>query len=761
MANPFGDTGKNPFGDSVAVDLDLSEPRKAPPTGRLSFSFGSAPPVTPPAQVEPQSEVERYVQMYHEGKLNPRFKAILEELATRGRVNLTKPNAQQPFQTIASINEAERKGMMQELAKDTGFFNAIGISAGKVFTDMGRAVGIGDSADQTEKESIKALQSERPVATAIGESLPFLPAAVATGGITATLPRVMASGALGALEGGIIADDSTKGAMVGGATGLGAEILFPIVGRLGRKVFQRVTGKMPKGAMLTPNGRPTPELQQALDASGVKFEDLTQDAIEFIGKAEPGANPSQLVRAAEFEQMGIPATKGDITQNFAQQSTEQRLATSVTNDAAEPLRQYKLKQSQAIEKVLTDLGGEGYGKEQTGELVKGALEGRYKLLRSKKTELYEDFASKASENNLGDIPLITGTIDSVLPDARKIRNLDRASKGAVSDGMDILAEYGLAEPTERMIKSAAKDADGNPIIETIPLTIQNYDDLQQSLKFLIRGDQSGAASVAFKDVIDLVENEADELANVLAKSGKVSAEVLAPLRKARAVTRTLKTEFAPQSISAKLINAKKNGGEAMVTEASRVYDTLTGAGSKVEDARRIVKSLMRSDDGKEALGALQSTVLLDLIDAGFTTKSRKIAGENVFNPVAFQNKLNKLNKDGKINAIFSNAPEVLAKIKNINRIATYITPPADAVPKGSAAVIMDLMNNLAVSKIPGGSFALGMLKQVTEPVKTGMEVKKALKGIPDAETTRSIIEKQFPSLSVALGIPALVGDKNE
>ena len=94
------------------------------------------------------------------------------------------------------------------------------------------------------------------------------PLAAATGGISALAPRALATGAVTAAEGGVISagrgEDVLTGAGLGGAIGLGAEILFPVLGKLGGKIVRRVTGKAPGGAMLDASGRPTQKLQQAL-----------------------------------------------------------------------------------------------------------------------------------------------------------------------------------------------------------------------------------------------------------------------------------------------------------------------------------------------------------------------------------------------------------------------------------------------------------------------------------------------------------------
>jgi len=144
---------------------------------------------------------------------------------------------------------------------------------------------------------------------------------------------------------------------------------------------------------------------------------------------------------------------------------------------------------------------------------------------------------------------------------------------------------------------------------------------------------------------------------------------------------------------------------------------------------------------------------------GFGTESRKISGIKIFNPIAFKNRLKAIGPD-KIKALFANEKQVLKKLKNIEKIASELVPPATAVPKGSASVIMDLSNTLGLTaishKLPGGALLIGALKALADPVKKGRMVKEALKATPEVEPLRLMIEHQFSGIASALGIAAAI-----
>jgi hypothetical protein len=207
----------------------------------------------------------------------------------------------------------------------------------------------------------------------------------------------------------------------------------------------------------------------------------------------------------------------------------------------------------------------------------------------------------------------------------------------------------------------------------------------------------------------------------------------------------------------------KKDGVTQITEASKVYDRMIGgfssASKPVENVRRLMKSLAKSPKGEQAIASLQATTMLDLIDAGFSTKSRKIGADIVFNPVSFKNRIKSISPD-KLKAIFGNSPEVLKKINNIDKISSELIPPDMTVLKGSAPMITKLADQLGLyaltAKVPGGAVLAGALKGMAEPIKQGAAVKKALKATPEVEAIRGLFETKFPGIAAAFGTAGAV-----
>ncbi len=684
----------------------------------------------------------------------------------------------------APAAEDTRAQIYQSMAQEVGPMQAFLIGAGEGFYNIARGIGLADKATEDERAAMRALSQERPISTTagriLGETAPFIPlGGVAATGLrtsavgrtlipaaTRTAARLGVAGVTGAGEGAIVArgrgEDPFSGAGIGAGVSVGAELLFPIIGRAGRKIYQRAFGREPAGAMLDSMGRPTDELQQALDASGLTFEDLTSDARQAVAEMAPGTVPEQAVRTARFETEGIPATRGEITAGQQALTTEQRLLGSTTDPAAEPFRQFKLQQSEAIRENLEQAMGEEFTREEAGQLMQAALEGRQNLLRTQKNELYRLARSKADD--LGGMPMFTSGMRDAVPDADEMADLAITSPQAMESLQTILAKYGIMDPPE----SAS--------VTVTPLTLNNVERFRKTLNRIGRGDTTGAVNVAVGPIRDALDRELVEMAEstgevakrVSRKSGiiefgapKGSAEVeqirglTDTLREARSTVKQMKTEFDPASLVGQLTRPRKRGSQVPLVEASKVYDKITGKAAPVEQVRKVVQSLTDAGEaGEQGLQALQATTMMDLIESGFSTPSRKIDGVPMFNPVAFKRRLKNVGMD-KVEAVFKNRPDLVKKIKNIDMIAADLIPPDRAVPKGTSDNLLDVLGALGVTTIVGrvpvvgGAVraAGGIAGEAAERVGTRRSVREALDATPEVQ---ELIDQSFPAISGVL-----------
>lgn len=669
-------------------------------------------------------------------------------------------------------------------AEEAGPIDAISEGYDRGIKTVLRGLGLADPESDKEKAYMEILRQRHPYTVGagelVGESLPFAVVGGGAGKVAKTvlpklgsigqkalsfgrtLPgRLTSAGTLGAVEGGVLAkgkeENVERGAVEGGAVAAGIEAVFPVVGKIAGRLYRNVMGKAPKGRLIDEaTGNPTEEFQEVLNKAGMKFEDLTQQAKDLIASQKGDVVPEQALRSALFEETGVRATRGEITKKAADEAREARLMQSTKDELSEPFRQYKLKQSEEIDRYLSGNVNTDVFNEETGTLMKDALTGRKNLLRTEKNQLYSDFRESTRDKS---IPLFTDGMKDSLPEQFILDDLAITSSDSMELLDKIMTRYGIKEPTEEALEAG---------FQPIMLTAENFDQFRKSLNAIERGDKTGAVKVATGPLKNALDKEADELASTLADKG-FGSEITDSIKQARQRVRTLKTEFSPQSAVGKLVDVKKDGVTS-VTAASKVYDSSIAAKSvPVENVRQIMSSLNKAGEkGVAAKASLQSTVMMDLINAGYGTKSKQIDGKRIFNPIAFKNRMSALGwgtKNNKLEAIFQDNPEMLNKLKNIDKISDVLVRNAEVEPKGSSSTILDMMDVMGVTAITSKIPVLGPMFNETvrtsiERNKTRKEVAEAMKSTPELVDFSLMLDSTFPAIAEALGVSA-TSDESE
>lgn len=653
----------------------------------------------------------------------------------------------------------------QELAQETGHWKAGFIAGGRGLHKLGEAFGLADPESPAVTKAYEALNKDKPISTGfgegVGEALPFLPAGLATGAIKAVVPRVVTSIGLGLTEGGAIAksrdQDVLQGAGIGGAIAGGLEAAFPIIGRLGAALVKRATGKAATGALLDATGKPTKELADALEASGISFDDLTNKAVQTLKATEKGADPEQAAKLARLESLGAPATTGDITGDFAQQAREARLVESASDKLGDPLRKLRLEQSQAFESQLTSQIEKLGVADDVGESIKSALSGEKKLLTAEKNALYKQVAE--SSPDVKNAPVLTSSIADAIPSDDALSDLAiTAGEGAIEKVDDLLVKFGINRNADDVERFTSKTFRGKPAnIE--PLNVGNLDRFRKSLNAI--DDPTGALSVYTQPIKNALDAEANLIDDALRAAGITDKAIMEPLKRARATVRQIKTEFSPESIAGRLIKVKRDGANPLV-ESSKVFNELMGANKAPELLERTIESLARSPKGKRAIGDLQARTMVDLLESAFKAKSRKVGDNLLFGARAFNKRLEQIG-DRRLQALFANKPDVLKKIRLIGETAESITPPSAAVPKGSASVLLDIADRAGITKImsttPTGAATIGFFKDMVESGANRQAVEAAMRGKPQVKQMATFIANEAPSLAAPLGISFLAAEE--
>lgn len=662
----------------------------------------------------------------------------------------------------------DRQAFIDELNSDMSTFGKAAVGVGRGLSTIKRGVGLAAPEDPMVKQAADSLSEGSTAAWAgeiVGEALPFLATAPVSAGLTGgrllagkvlipaaekLLTRIAIGATIGGAEGAVIAKGkggNTSEVLAGGAVGstvAGAvEALIPVLGRLGGAVFRKLNRK-PNGPLLSAEGAPTQELLDALKETGTTFDALTDDAVDFIASQKSGASPTEVSRLSRFKSLGIPATKGDISQDFAQQSSESRLASMAGDESAEPLRQFRLEQSEALTGKITELVDSLGIPSEAGEAVKAALSGRKKLLYKQKNALYKEIAS--ADPGVAEIPILGNDIVDSMLDDRTMRRLGRRDPQGIGALDSLLVEFGINKSDEA-VEAFTKNGD-----EIFPLTMGNLEDFRQELNAISR--ESSAASVATKPVIDALDGEAQAIDDILEKFG--GGGILETSKKARKTVRTIKTEFSPQSIAGRLIDVKRDGITPVV-EASRVVKEMIS--KPVEQLDLTMKSLQQSGSkGRKAIGDMRAAVILGAMEDALKAPSRKTSGVETFGGNQFVKSLRKFGDD-KLEILFRGDKGSLDRLQALGQTALDTNPTANAMPKGSAPALLDLAKR--AGRVPVLAPFIDLLSYVVKAGADDRAVRKAITAKPAFKRVALQLENDFPAVASALGIAGIVGQEEE
>ena len=640
---------------------------------------------------------------------------------------------------------------------------AFAIAAGRGMTNLGRGIGLVSPENPRTTSSFQQLQNAYPAATTTGEIAgevaPFLLPGVGVSGIAPQGVRVVASGLLGALEGAMIARgkgaNATDTLQTGAISGIAAgsmEALFPIASRLAGQLYRRVRGAEPRGPLFDRSGNPTPELGEILDETGVTLDALSDRAIDILEGAPAGARPDQVARQARFAEAGIEPTRGDITQNFANQADEARLESMASGPTGEPLRQRRLQQSQAFEEGINAMVDSLGVPAETGAKVKDALKGRLADLTKQKNDLYKSIAEISP--HVAEMPLFTDEILKAMPSPADLRRASRLQGNNVEALKEIMVEFGIdqtPEAAEAFVKSGG---------EIIPLNVGNFEEFRQALNQLRGGASPGERRTAqfVTDIINSLDGEVDLVDDALKNANITDESIVESVKQARGIVRGIKTEFSPDDLVGRLIG-KKADGITPTLEASQIIPTLTAKGTPIEKVQRVVKSLTQAgDDGRKALGDIQASVILSALNDASRAPTRKTSGLQTIAYSQFFNSLNRVGDD-KLKVLFSSNPNALAQLNNFREVARDLSPNAAATPKGSAPVILDLVNRF--SQLPGLAVVRDMVNLVIKAGADDRALRQAFDAQPEIAAAASELQKNFPALASSLGIAVALNLEDE
>lgn len=573
----------------------------------------------------------------------------------------------------------------------------------------------------------------------------------------AALSKAARAGAVGSklgAEGALFSATQGESPLTGAALGIAGGAVGGYAGQLVGKgvsklkpglksVYQKVFGKAAPDNVIDDAGRLSPEMQAALKETGIKPEDLTDDTIQYIRSKD--AVPEDVIRKSEFEELGLPSTKGDVTQDFAQKKAEAQLLETA-DDVGVTVRKIRTEQSEKLQQTLDEMAtGLGVA-DEAGESVKSALSKLYKSKKKNQRELYEKLAKEA--DNVENIPLqIADDIDYDILDDIEIIN-EPAIKGLKKR----LLKFGQGSP-EELAEFAKK--------ETItPLTLKNAERFRKMLNNISQGDPKMQA--ATRSIMEGLDNQYGVALDTLENAGR-SSELGNIAKSAREATRDIKTEFSPESITGKLIN-KKRDGVTNIVEADNLFKQILKPNKNIstyEKLDKVIKNLDKAGSkGKKAISDLQSKTVLEMLNSAFKNTSRNIQGQPIFNAANFEKTLKGFGSK-ELKLLFKDKPQILRKLNTIKNVSRNMTPSQYEAVKGSGNVILDITQRLGLNRIPGLGGALEGMGQLSRVAKNRNALRNTLKNNPRRKKLAEEINKNYPEIGKAIGIASLVQANND
>lgn len=409
--------------------------------------------------------------------------------------------------------------------------------------------------------------------------------------------------------------------------------------------------------------------------------DKTKKALATIAedaKNLDGLDAKALERQARLDSQGIPYTRGDVTRDLGQITREETIAKS---DAGKPVRDIRTQQDVRLHEIIDNLrkqtGAVADTRQGVGKSVQGAERAKLEDIQAKKRVAYklaEDLGALSE-------PVSTAPLRAWLKNPINKRNYP-----ALGSALDDFEKGGKVSVNEleqirQEATAAAKSGDKG-------------------------AHYAGEAVGAIDAVLDASENSA--------------------YKNARAAHRAEKAEFDRQGAVKKLVSEKGYSTDRAVA-LEDTFDSIVMKGS-AEDIGKVKKSLTEGDTKAKVKGAqawkdIQGATLDHLKESAAGKRAIVGEGEQLQFSSKFREVFSDLDKDGKIDAIFS--PEQAAALRNLYKSVGDVRTKPNAHIAGSDTTPRLVSMLEKIGKLPGGTLISGAAKLGSKVLESGRDVRDA------------------------------------
>lgn len=462
------------------------------------------------------TQLEAFNELRSRGIFSPEQDAAIAELERRGELeqninaivsglkqeSLPTPQDEERMIDMALKSAAykeEGQAAYKKLAEEQGPAKAFTISAGKGMYDVARGVGRLAGADYKaapeEKAAMGALEETFPKATTVGqivgESAPLAPLGTIAGAARLARPaQVAAQAILGGAESGLAAagreatpEEIAKASAIGGVAAGAAEIILPAAAKGLIRIIKKGKAKLIKNALKKGNinqfydesGSLLPDIKEAIEKSGIPWDEVEKFLPQNIGKAEPTretigtiaetsmskfgkgkkmakiseeAKPSEeLWKIADDFGLGedIPLSNLTLESNPIYAAIEQSVKSAPTNVLKQQEADYIKKLASKADDIVREFGG----KTEISDVNKAYRFDALKVvddLKNEATKLYGQVNEMVNP--------------SMVVDAAKTKSaIINTAREMIPEGGDIATGIKRLSPLERKILTALRESD--------------------------------------------------------------------------------------------------------------------------------------------------------------------------------------------------------------------------------------------------------------------------------------------------------------
>ena len=631
--------------------------------------------------------------------------------------------SQAPEQPAAPANpirlpldiEARRKEAVSELAQEGGAFQDFLDSFALGALNLQRGLGlIGKEGRESEALLSEALQEKSPIAATtgeiLGESAPFIGLGVGAGAIPAFAGRVAAAGGIGLLEGGVSArgrdENIAERAATTGAVAAGLEAVLPSAVRIGSSLVRRVLGRTPAKPVIDTAGRPSEELLDALNKSGLSFKDLGASARNIVTK-ETGNDPAEVVRKAFLEQQGIAPTQAQVTREASDFQTQQELAK--TSGAVRTA----LEEQQAALTSRFDTGVEEALGAATNpsSSVSEAILGKASVLDNQISQLYKQ-AREAADGGA------TVKINKLSSSLKSLRGSDKATGGAISSVIGDLRNKGIL--------NNKLDVVGN-------ISIEQAEEARKLMNQLF-DPQNGFRNIKLRELKDALDED------VLSTVGK---DVFADARKAKRDFETGLDKVKLSKFDSNKTNIVRDILENKIDPDEMVNKVVLSSRTNAADLKQLKRYLDDAPNGKEAFNDLRGDTMEFLREKAFTGQVDS-QGFQAFNVDGLRKALSRIKKP-KMDVLFSKQEQKF--LTDLVKTGKLLQPVrGTGIGKGPSAQALENQLSRMLTRLP-------FIGDIIGDIRVTGETRKLLKARPS--------KRAVPTQSLPSTVPATTGIASE